>query len=275
MAFLQQRDGIHLELERLGFGNGGSLDVEVELVQFQRVHHFAVGGCQGLAAQTPLRVRLRQAQPCGTAQRYHHIATGRPQRIDFGADGQSLFVHAVQRQDVVTGPGQFSAGAGLHKAQGEEPHPILLRQTVEIGYGILPHVHVGSEELFLPQIAVGGCDGRRCRRRSGSRSGGRRWSGSRRGRHAADKREVTEHCRTAAWGGGEAEGRRTPGRDRSIPASVADGVVVARVAGDRAIPERRDLSVEVEIDRPVGIRGAGRVANRHVAVEATPPIARD
>ena len=240
MAFLQQRDGIHLELERLGFGNGGSLDVEVELVQFQRVHHFAVGGCQGLAAQTPLRVRLRQAQPCGTAQRYHHIATGRPQRIDFGADGQSLFVHAVQRQDVVTGPGQFSAGAGLHKAQGEEPHPILLRQTVEIGYGILPHVHVGSEELFLPQIAVGGCDGRRCRRRSGSRrgsrSGGRRWRG--RGRHAADKREVTEHCRTAAWGGGEAEGRRTPGRDRSIPASVADGVVVARVAGDRAIPER-------------------------------------
>ena len=518
-ALLHQRDGVHLELERLGLGERRPFDVEVDLVQLQRVHHLAVGRRQGLGPQPALGVRLRQAHARRPAQRHHHVAPGGSQGVDFSTDRDRLLVARVECQDVVPCPGQLSAGTGLHEAQGEKPHAVSLRQTVEIRHGILPHVDVGGEKLFLPEVATRGCcrsgrrsgrrhravimatghgradrrlvavgdlagrSGRRQQRcpaderevlggvaerhlqlilhdlvvmkldipgdelglrhaheqdalvggqdgnrqafgrvrhreplagaeveetelhrgrieafdpladsilvrphvdraafpradallpgdhaadvltqmlvhhdtevghrevavadtaqhlelgcrcpriddrhlaglglgddqvvdrhvreveavaggieshdvvggrvgeehtsrravgrgRRGRRSGcgRRRRRRRRRGRSAAHERQVAEHCRTPAGGGGEAEGRRTPGREQAVPAFIADGVVAARAAGDHAVPQRRDLSVEVKLDRPGGIRGVRRVANRHVAVETAAPVARD
>ena len=59
-GLLHHRDGVHLQLERLGFGNGGALDIEVDLGEVQRVHHVAVGGRQGRHAEASPGIRLCQ-----------------------------------------------------------------------------------------------------------------------------------------------------------------------------------------------------------------------
>ena len=117
VALLDNRDCIHLELEGLGFGDGGPFDIEVKLVELQRVDHLRIGRCQGWSGQPPLGIGLRQALPRSPTQRHHHIAADEPQGIDFIADCHSLFVGAVERQDIVATPGELAAGAGLHEAE--------------------------------------------------------------------------------------------------------------------------------------------------------------
>ena len=58
-AHLHNCDGIHLELEDLGLGDGNPFDIEVNLVELQYVDHLCIGHCQGWGAQSPLGVGLR------------------------------------------------------------------------------------------------------------------------------------------------------------------------------------------------------------------------
>ena len=95
MGLLQQADGLHLQLDRLGFGQGRPLNVEIKLAQLEGINHFPIGRGQCLNPQPPLGIGLGQAQTGSTPQGHHHIATCGPQGCDFAKYCQRLFMVAV------------------------------------------------------------------------------------------------------------------------------------------------------------------------------------
>ena len=162
MGLLHQSDGLHLQLDCLGFGQGRPLDVEIKLAELEGVHHFPIGGGQCLNPQPPLGIGLGQALTGSAPQGHHHIATGGPQGADFAKNCHRLFMAAVQAEGIEAGPGQLAAGAGLHEAKAEETHSVLFGQAIQVGNGIKPHVYVGRKKLLLPAISAtnssqGGC----------------------------------------------------------------------------------------------------------------------
>ena len=146
----------------MGFGQGCPLDVEIKLAELEAVHHFPVGGGQGLDPQPPLGIGLGQALTGSAPQGHHHIATGGPQGSDFTKNCQRLFMVAIQAEGIEAGPGQLATGAGLHEAKAEQTDSVLFGQAIQVGNWIEPHVYVGRKELLLPAISAtnssqGGC----------------------------------------------------------------------------------------------------------------------
>ena len=154
MGLLQQADGFHLQLDRLGFGQGCPFDIEIKLAQLEGVHHFPVGGGQGLGPQPPLGIGLGQAHPSSAPQGHHHIATCSPQGCDFAKNCHRLFMVAIKAEDIKACPGQLSTGARLHEAETKQTHSVLFGQAIQVGNGIQPHVYVGRKKLLLPEISA-------------------------------------------------------------------------------------------------------------------------
>ena len=267
-GLLHQGDGVHLELDRLGFGDGGALDIEVEFLQLQGIDHVAVGRRQRLGAQAPLGVCLRQALPRRTPQRHHHIAAGCPQRVDLPLDGERLLVRAPGREHVVPGPPQLAGGGGLHESQRQEPDAVLPSQAVEVWHRILPHIDVGSEKLLLPQV-----DARR-RWRGGRRR--YRWRDRRRGRRRSRRgtngREDEAGRSVSAGSGGEADALHLTHRERAIPGGPLDDILRACATDDLGVPDVVDRAVVIEGELPIGERRLRVVGERQFPLETRSPV---
>jgi hypothetical protein len=169
-------------------------------------------------------------------------------------------------------PGRFICRVGGNKRQREELDAGSARRADEIVqrpergidvWGVVAH---GPGDVRRGErLAAAGAPARSARRAAAG-------SASRSAIDRAGDDKIGQHSRGAAGAAGKSEIDRLAGRDVDIPIGRLDDVNIAGVAKNRRVPNRRDLTVESELNFPIVNGGCAGVADRHVAVETVGPI---
>ena len=152
-CLLEDLQGLAVQGDGFLVGDGGALDVEVEVSDAIGVDHSDVGVGQ-LGGGHPARgAPLRQRGSGRSAQRDHHVPAGVLQGLDRPVDRSGLIIVSAGFERVESRPGQLAVRCGLHERCSEQRSAAVgLADREQVGHRPATHVDVGGVEGPAPPV---------------------------------------------------------------------------------------------------------------------------